>query len=118
MAEQTIFGFHRLKINGVEDSGNQPFEIDGNYLICNGEIYNYKELCEKYELELQSKSDCEVILHLYLKIGIEKTLEELDGVFALAIYDKVSDNIIIARDPIGVRSLYMTRKRQIFRVCE
>ena len=107
--DQIIFGFHRLKINDLKDSGNQPFEINGNYLICNGEIYNYKELCEKYKIELQSRSDCEVILHLYLKLGIEKTLKELDGVFALAIYDKNFDTIILARDPIGVRSLYMTK---------
>lgn len=109
VGNKTIFGFHRLQINGLDDKGNQPFNINNNYLICNGEIYNYKELCKKYDIKLESNTDCEVILHLYSKIGLEKTLQELDGVFALAIYDSISDNIFIARDPLGIRSLYMTK---------
>ena len=112
VSEGVVFGFHRLKINGLK-SGDQPFQIDGNYLICNGEIYNYKNLCEKYDINLLGESDCEVILHLYLKLGIEKTLQELDGVFSLAIYDKSGD-IILARDPFGIRSLYFSRSNRYF----
>ena len=101
-------GFNRLKINGLDDNSNQPFSDKGIYLICNGEIYNYKELIEKYSLEdvYKTKSDCEIILHLYNKIGLEGTLNELDGVFGFVLYDSKKDDLIIARDPIGIRSLY------------
>lgn len=105
-----FLGFNRLQINGIDNKSNQPFSINGYYLICNGEIYNFKELKSKYKLEddYVSNSDCEVILHLYKKIGIEATLNELDGVFAFVLYDERDDKIIIARDPIGIRSMYYT----------
>ena len=69
--EKLIFGFHRLAIVDKSRLGNQPFILNDNgnkiYLICNGEIYNYKELKMKYNLDTISNSDCEVILHLYKK---------------------------------------------------
>ena len=109
-SETSIFiGFHRLAINDLSDIGNQPFiSADGNtILVCNGEIYNYKELAEEYNIKLTSNSDCEIILHLCLKIGFIETIKRLDGVFACILYDKLSNVIHVARDPIGVRSLYM-----------
>jgi asparagine synthase (glutamine-hydrolysing) len=101
----TILGFHRLCIVGIED-GNQPFYKNNVYCICNGEIYNHKELRTKYNLPTCTGSDCEVILHLFLKFGIEKTCTLLDGVFAFLLYDTNTYNIYIGRDRIGVRSLY------------
>lgn len=104
-----IFGFHRLAINGLGSDGNQPFSLDKCKLVCNGEIYNYKELIKQYGLEsvCTSNSDCEVILHLYQRIGIEATLNALDGVFALVLYDGAREKTYVARDPFGVRSLYI-----------
>ncbi len=103
-----FFGFHRLSINDTSDKGNQPFEIDDLVLICNGEIYNYKELKKEFSLETHSDSDCEIILHLYkyFDYNIEKVLELLDGVYAFVIYDKITQKITIGRDRFGVRSLY------------
>lgn len=103
-----FLGFNRLQINGIDDKSNQPFKINGYYLICNGEIYNFKELKEKYgfEEEYKTNSDCEIIIHMYKKFGITRTLNELDGVFAFMLYDKINNDIIVARDPIGIRSLY------------
>ena len=76
-------GFHRLAINGVQDEySNQPFFIDGIYLICNGEIYNHKEITKILNITPKSKSDCEVIIHMYKKYGISQTVQMLDGVFA------------------------------------
>ena len=99
----TIFlGFHRLAINGLDDESNQPFFIDGIYLICNGEIYNYR----KFGLKFNTKSDCEVIIHLYKLYGIEYLLELLDGVFSFVLYDTKIQKIYVARDPYGVRPLY------------
>ena len=104
-------GFHRLPINGLDEISNQPMTIDNNItLICNGEIYNYKELFELMDITTpETNSDCEVILHLYKRYGIEQTLQMLDGVFGFIIYDfRDVDNkkIYAARDPYGVRPLF------------
>ena len=85
--------------------------IGGVTLICNGEIYNYKELYEEMEITPTTGSDCEVIIRMYKKYGFEYTVEMLDGVFALMILDESdmsSDPVIyVARDPFGVRPLYV-----------
>ena len=102
--------FHRLMINDVSERGNQPISHPNDenlVLICNGEIYNYKELAHENGFKLKSSSDCEIILHMYKKYGIEETVKHLDGVFAFVLVDKVNDKIWVARDPFGVRSLFM-----------
>ena len=109
----TEFGFHRLAINGLNDESDQPITIDGITLICNGEIYNFRELYQMLNDEEQlsdkplTDSDCEVIIHLYRIYGIRKTLELLNGEFAFAIHDANLDKIFLARDPHGVRALYI-----------
>tara|TARA_B110000444_G_C18851718_1_gene606312 strand:+ start:10595 stop:12274 length:1680 start_codon:yes stop_codon:yes gene_type:complete len=99
-------GFHRLAINGLNSISNQPFEINNIILVCNGEIYNFKQLAKDNSIPLTTESDCEIIIHLYQKYGIEYTLSLLDGVFAFILYDKNIDKLIVARDPYGVRPLY------------
>lgn len=102
---QVFLGFHRLSIVGIHD-GNQPFQFkDEIYCLVNGEIYNYKQLIEKYDLPVKSKSDCEVVIHLYKKFGID-VINLLDGVFSIIIYDAKHKNIYFTRDPIGVRPLF------------
>ena len=105
-----IFGFHRLAINGLDDISNQPITIDNIHLICNGEIYNYRELYKLMDVSPKTNSDCEVIIHLYKRYGIKQTLKMLDGVFAFALCDNnhtnLESNIYIARDPYGIRPLY------------
>ena len=105
------FGFHRLAINGLNDISNQPFCIDNIFLICNGEIYNYKELYKLMNITPTTQSDCEVIIHLYKLYGIEQTLQMLDGVFAFVLFDSnivesEPCKIFVGRDPYGVRPLY------------
>ena len=103
-----FLGFHRLAINGLDENSNQPFCIDGIFLICNGEIYNYKELYSSFDIsQATTNSDCEVIIHMYKKYGIEYTVENLDGVFAFVLYDSLNKKLIVARDPYGVRPLYI-----------
>ena len=105
--DDKVFGFHRLAINDLSENGMQPF-IDNNiYLICNGEIYNHNYLKKEYDITCNSKSDCEVIIHLYKLVGIEKTCQLLDGVFAFVLYDRNIDRLFVARDPYGVRPLFM-----------
>jgi len=106
IGEQVSLMFHRLAIIGNNPDGNQPMQLpdDDNYtLVCNGEIYNYKDLNEKYGFPSDTRSDCEVILHLYKKFGIKKTVKLLDGVFAFILHDKKLDITFSARDPFGVR---------------
>ena len=101
-----FFAFHRLSIVGISDLGNQPLELqDDNSLslICNGEIYNYESLAQQYDFNLTTGSDCEIILHMFNKFGIEKTLVQLDGVFMFSLYDKNTKILYSGRDPYGVR---------------
>ena len=91
-------------------SGGQPlFSPDGKLILAvNGEIYNHREIREKYKdkYEFRTGSDCEVILALYRDKGIS-FLEDLSGIFAFALYDEENDDFLIARDPIGVIPLYI-----------
>ena len=104
--DTVLFGFHRLAINGLDDKSHQPLCIDGIYLICNGEIYNYKNIYKLLNITPETNSDCESIIHMYKKYGIEYTLQNLDGVFAFTLYDSNTNTAYIARDPFGVRPMY------------
>lgn len=104
--DNVLFGFHRLAIMDPSNNGNQPLNLNGYNLICNGEIYNYKKIIEEEGFEVKTGSDCEVILHLYKKYGIDATIRRLDGVFAFALYDSHKKLLYLGRDPIGVRPLF------------
>jgi len=98
--------FDRLSINGVSN-GSQPFIQDNHQLVCNGEIYNHKYLKELWDIECKTDSDCEVIFQALLKNDDNKDIfGSIDGVFAL-IYEDANGNVIAARDPIGIRPLYI-----------
>jgi len=100
------FVFHRLSINGLNSKSDQPFYKKNNILICNGEIYNYKSLAERYNITLESDSDCEIILHLYEILDIDTLCNSLDGVFSFVLYDGNKRDVIVGHDPYGIRSLY------------
>ena len=100
--------FHRLAIMGLHEEGMQPFEYKNNYLVCNGEIYGFRKLKDeliKDGYEFKSDSDCEILLPLYEKYGIDM-FKMLDAEYALIIYDAKTKDFIAARDPIGIRPLY------------
>lgn len=112
-SNNTILGFHRLCINDLSENGNQPMSYIGDTnckLICNGEIYNYKQLQKENKFEMKSNCDCEIILHMYKKYGIAETVNQLDGVFAFILYD--NGIVYIARDLIGVRPLFIGRNKK------
>ena len=102
-----LLGFHRLAIMGLTPAGMQPFELDGSYVVCNGEIYGFEKLkarlAEKYTFK--SGSDCEILLPLYREYGVQM-FSMLDAEFALILYDGETGEYIAARDPIGIRPLY------------
>jgi asparagine synthase (glutamine-hydrolysing) len=107
--EKAILSHERLSIVDPM-SGSQPLYSPDKtcVLAVNGEIYNHEEIRERYKdtYDFQTKSDCEVILALYKDKGID-FLEELNGIFAFALYDIEEDLYMIARDHIGVIPLYM-----------
>ncbi|MBE5763827.1 MAG: asparagine synthase B [Clostridiales bacterium] len=100
-------GFHRLAIMGLHEEGMQPFHLHKRYLVCNGEIYGFRPIKEelKKDYAFESDSDCEILLPLYEKHGVDM-FKMLDAEFALIIYDEEEDKFIAARDPIGIRPLY------------
>ena len=103
-----LLGFRRLAIMGLTPEGMQPFEMGGNYAVCNGEIYGFDKLKEqliKKGYSFKSESDCEIILPLYREYGVE-AFKMLDAEFACIIYDGKNKEYIAARDPIGIRPLY------------
>mgnify|MGYP002647020169 CR=1 FL=1 len=106
--EKSILAHERLSIVGV-DSGKQPlYSKDGNLVLAvNGEIYNHKEIRSRYpEYEFLTHSDCEVILALYKDKGVD-LFEDLNGIFAFALYDVENDICLIGRDHMGIIPLYM-----------
>lgn len=104
-----ILAHERLSIVDPQ-SGKQPlFSPDHKQILAvNGEIYNHLDIRKRYagKYQFQTGSDCEVILALYRDKGIH-FLEELNGIFAFALYDEEQDTFLIARDPIGVIPLYI-----------
>ncbi|MBQ1451872.1 MAG: asparagine synthetase B, partial [Clostridia bacterium] len=109
-----VLGFHRLSIMGLTDSGMQPFERNGCYVVCNGELYGFEKLRSELTAkgyEFASDSDCEIILPLYFEYGTDM-FSMLDAEFACIIYDARTKEFIAARDPIGIRPLYYGYDRE------
>lgn len=109
-----IFGFTRLAINGLNPLGMQPMKRGDLWWMCNGEIYNWKELAEEHGIESKSGSDCEVLGALFEKIvapgeDAAKFFRMLDGVFAIAVLDYRGEqkSLVLGRDPYGVRPLFV-----------
>ena len=104
---QGYLGFHRLSIMGLNDAGMQPFQLDKNYVVCNGEIYGFEKIKEKLsgKYTFKSESDCEILLPMYKEYGCGM-FKMLDAEFACIIYDGDKGKYIAARDPIGIRPLY------------
>lgn len=107
-AGKGLLGFQRLAIMGLSPEGMQPFEYGGSMSVCNGEIYGFRTIKDELIRDgytFKSESDCEIILPMYEKYGVEM-FSKLDAEFALIIYDVKSGQFIAARDPIGIRPLF------------
>ncbi len=101
-----IFGFHRLSIMGLTPEGMQPFMLDGDSVICNGEIYGFEAIRKTLtDYTFKSDSDCEILLPMYRRYGVEM-FKKLDAEFVMILYDSKTDSFIAARDPIGIRPMY------------
>jgi asparagine synthase (glutamine-hydrolysing) len=103
-------GFTRLAINGLTEAGDQPIQDKDMIAICNGELYNYKELSDRHGFVLQEgASDCAVLPFLLRSMNPTEAFRSLDGVFATVIINKEQGIVYVARDPYGVRPLFEGR---------
>jgi asparagine synthase (glutamine-hydrolysing) len=114
-------GHARLSIIDLSPLGHQPMGDDSGtvQLVFNGEIYNYRELRRELESKghrFKGTSDTEVLLHLYLDEG-RAMLPRLNGIFALAIWDSRARKLLLARDALGVKPLYIAEGSQGFAFC-
>ena len=122
--DKCFFGFNRLVINDKSEQAMQPFNENGIWMICNGEIFNWEELVKKHSLKMRTTCDCEVVIKLFNKLMIENNGElskvgyelcnELDGEFAFVIYNERTDEVLSARDPYGVRPLFFGKSNDMF----
>lgn len=107
-APNVRLGFERLAIMGLDESGMQPFYLNNYAVVCNGEVYGFRPLKSELEKDgyvFQSDSDCEILLPLYEKYGLEM-FGMLDAEYACVIYDAERKSLVAARDPIGIRPLF------------
>lgn len=114
-SEGVVLGHRRLAILDLDARANQPMvSTDGRYtIVFNGEIYNFRELRRELEAErivFRTTSDTEVLLALFAREG-ERMLPRLRGMFAFAIWDTLTRELFLARDPYGIKPLYYTRTK-------
>src|SRR5580698_5906025 len=115
---QIGFAHTRLAIIDLSPLGHQPMQdpVTGNWIVFNGEIYNFRELRKELEatgVEFKTYSDTEVILAAYRVWG-ESCLTRLRGMFAFALWDAPRKRLLLARDPMGIKPLYYHQSAQTF----
>ncbi len=109
-------GHRRLSILDLSVRGHQPMSFEHLEIILNGEIYNFLEIAKELELygyKFKSQSDTEVVLKAYHKWGI-KAIDKFIGMFAIVIYDKQTQKLVLVRDRAGVKPLYYYYKNGVF----
>jgi asparagine synthase (glutamine-hydrolysing) len=105
-------GHRRLSIIDLSEAANQPFEKDGLIIVYNGELYNYKELGEELRasgVRFRTTSDTEVVLEAWRKWGAD-CLNRFRGMFAFAMLDTRTGRLVLARDPFGIKPLFIARR--------
>ncbi len=93
LGDKGWMGFHRLKNIDTTDIGNQPLISKNLHLVANGEVYNFQSLIAEYKevYDFQSESDCEVIIPMFLELGMLETARKLDAEFVCVLYDSDQD---------------------------
>jgi len=109
---ENYFGHTRLAIIDLDSRSNQPFQKKSYLIVYNGEIYNYLELIKEHDLKVETASDTEVVLEMYIKYG-EKCLEYFNGMFAFIIYNMKTQDTFVARDRLGIKPLYYYKANKI-----
>ena len=110
------FGFNRLSILDLTNNANQPIISKSNkyVVMCNGEITNYIKLKREMGLktkDLRSSSDTEILSHAFDYYGIKETINRINGMYAIVVYDLINHNIFLIRDPAGIKPLYFAQTK-------
>jgi asparagine synthase (glutamine-hydrolysing) len=106
-------GHRRLSIIDLSEAANQPFEKDGLIMVFNGEIYNYQALAQELRavgVTFRTSSDTEVLLEAWRKWG-PACLNRLRGMFAFALLDTRTGRMVLARDPFGIKPMFIARRQ-------
>ncbi|MCF8463880.1 MAG: asparagine synthase (glutamine-hydrolyzing) [Flavobacteriales bacterium] len=113
---QNGFGLahRRLSIIDLSTAANQPiFSQDNRYaIVYNGEVYNHKEIAKELPIQLKTHSDTEVILEAFAQWG-PKMVNRLNGMFAIAIFDKLEEKLYLFRDRVGIKPLFIYQKNGV-----
>ena len=104
--KNAVFHHSRLSIQDPGAGANQPFENSLFVIVFNGEIYNHAQLRVKYNLKCRDDSDTATLSELVKRLGISKALDVIDGMYAIAIFDKEANEVVLARDEYGQKPLY------------
>lgn len=109
--ERCGLGHRRLSILDLSESANQPFWSADNsaVIVFNGEVYNYREIAAELGLKTRTTSDTEVILEAYLRLG-EQFVHKLNGMFAFAIYEPAKGKLVLYRDRMGIKPIYLWKE--------
>lgn len=102
-------GHRLLKIQDLSEKSFQPYKYKHLVMVYNGEVYNYQELKEELKQEnigFNSNGDTEVLMKCFAQWGVNKTLHKIEGCFAIALYDKIKDELYLIRDRIGIKPLH------------
>ena len=110
-----IFYHNRLSIQDLSIMGNQPMESKNYLIVFNGEIYNHNEIRRDLgNIKFKSTSDTETVLECIEKFGIHKTIEKLNGMFSIGLFDKLNKKLFLIRDRIGIKPLFYSEKNNKF----
>lgn len=113
-ARNVALGQTRLAIIDLDTGGQPLYEPGGAVLVANGEIYNFVELRENLDdARFATRSDCEPPLHLYRRHGLD-FVDRLRGMYAIALYDPIEGQLVLARDPFGIKPLYYAQTGDVF----
>ena len=106
---------NRLAIQDLDTKANQPMENNRFVIVFNGEIYNHFEIREELDYDnFQTHSDTETLLWSFTEFGIEKTINKLNGMFSIGVFDKKNQKLFLIRDRIGIKPLYWTFQNNEF----
>ena len=110
------FGFNRLSILDLSENANQPMISNSKryVVMCNGEITNFLKLKREMGLnqkDLRSNSDTEILCHAFDYYGVKETINRINGMYAIVIYDSINQNIYLIRDPAGIKPIYFAQTK-------
>jgi len=107
--ESLYLAHNRLSIQDLSTKANQPMENERFVIVFNGEIYNHFEIRKELSFKnFLTHSDTETLLWSFTELGVEKTISRLNGMFAIALFDKVDEKLYLVRDRVGIKPLYYT----------